>query len=151
MRWTVLSLFVLLASCAFGPHFEAPKLDVVGLELLDSDFLHQRLKVRLNVQNPNNRELPVKGVSCDLEIEGERLASGVSDAEFTVPAFGQQEFEMTVDANMAVALLRLLGRKDSERNEVSYRITGKVNLASGLLRSIPFSEEGSLPLGNVAK
>src|SRR5262245_20590708 len=126
MRWTVTLASLLLVSCsAFGPHFETPKLDVVGLELLESDFLQQRLKVRLQVQNPNDRELPVKGVSCDVEIEGEPFASGVSAAEFTVPAFGAQEFDMTVTANMASALIRLLGRKESAHEEIGYRITGK--------------------------
>lgn len=130
----------------FGPKFETPKLDIVGLELLESGFFQQRVRVRMKVQNPNARELPVKGINADLELAGERFASGVSAAEFVVPAFGESEFDMVVTGNMAVALLRLLGSDRKNRKEVDYRISGKVNLASGMLRSIPFSESGSVPL-----
>lgn len=147
MRGTVLLLAALLGGCSLlGPPLEAPNLDVVGIELLDSDVFRQRLKIKMRVQNPNARDLPVKGVSCEVEIDGQRLATGVSAAQFTVPAFGESEFDMVLTANMAGALVRLLGRKDAAREEIDYRITGKVNLASGLMRSIPFTESGSLRL-----
>lgn len=148
MRRIVLLPALLLAACgAFGPKLEAPNLDVVGIEMLESDIFQQRLKLKLRVQNPNDRELPVKGVSCNVEIAGEKFATGVSAAQFTVPAFGESDFDMIVTANMANALALLIGRKDgAKRDAIEYRVTGKVSLASGMLRSIPFSETGSLPL-----
>jgi LEA14-like dessication related protein len=141
-----LLLSLLLAGCGvLGPKFETPNLDVVGLEVLESGIFEQRLRVRMKVQNPNSRELPVKGINADLELAGERFASGVSGAEFTVPAFGESEFDMVVSGNMAAALLRVLS-SDKKRKEVEYRMSGKVNLAAGMLRSIPFNETGTLPL-----
>lgn len=148
MRRTVLLPALLIAGCGvFGPKLEAPNLDVVGIEMLESDIFQQRLKLKLRVQNPNDRELPIKGVSCNVEIAGEQFAQGVSAAQFTVPAFGESEFDMIVTANMASALAHMIGRKDGgKRDAIDYRVTGKVSLASGMLRSIPFSESGSLPL-----
>jgi hypothetical protein len=46
---------------------------------------------------------------------------------------------------MAGALLRVLTSR-KERKEIEYRLKGKVNLAEGILRSIPFNESGSVPL-----
>jgi LEA14-like dessication related protein len=148
MRWILLLALVVIAGCGvFGPKLETPNLDVVGMELMESDIFQQRLKLKLRVQNPNDRELPVKGVSCKVELAGEEFAQGVSAAQFTVPAFGESEFDMVVTANMAGALARFLGSKDSgKRDAIDYRVTGKVSLAPGMLRSIPFSETGSLPL-----
>lgn len=147
MRWIVTALLVLLSACGvLSPRLETPKLDVVGIEMMKSDMFQQRLKLRLKVQNPNDVALPIKGVTTDVEIAGEKFASGVSGAEFTVPAFGESEFDMIVTANMAAALVRMLGSKGDKRDEVEYRITGKVSLASGLLRSIPFSETGTFKL-----
>jgi LEA14-like dessication related protein len=141
-----LTALVLLSGCGvFGPQFETPKLDVVGLELLDSGFFQQRVRVRMKVLNPNSRELPVRGVNADLELMGEKFASGVSGDEFTVPAFGESEFDMVVSGNMAGALLRVLSSR-KEHKEIEYRLKGKVNLAQGILRSIPFSEAGSISL-----
>jgi LEA14-like dessication related protein len=137
---------LLLASCGvLGPKFETPQLDVVGLELLDSGFFQQSVKVRMKVRNPNARALPVKGVNADLELAGEKFASGVSGDQFTVPAFGESEFDMVVSGNMAGALLRVLSSR-KERKEIEYRLQGKVNLAEGILRSIPFNETGRVPL-----
>jgi LEA14-like dessication related protein len=148
MRWIVLTGALLLGACsALGPKLEAPNLSVVGVELLESDIFQQRVKLKLRVQNPNDRDLPIKGVSTQVELAGEEFATGVSSAQFNVPALGETDFDMIVTANMAGALVRVLGRKGGEKtNEIEYRVKGKVSLASGLLRSIPFDEKGTLKL-----
>ena len=54
---------------------------------------------------------------------------------------------MNVTANVAGALARLLARRGAAPSEaIDYRIVGKVSLASGLLRSIPFEEQGTFRL-----
>lgn len=137
-----------LASCAaLGPRLEAPRLAILGVQVVKSDMWEQRLRVRLRVQNPNDRVLPVKGLAVALELQGEDFARGVSAERFEVPAFGEAEFDMNVTANAVSALLRLLGRGAEFSDEtVAYRLTGKVALESGVLRSIPFEEEGSFRL-----
>jgi LEA14-like dessication related protein len=149
-NWTVLAVTVLLAACAsFGKKFETPRLSVVGVEMLKSDLFEQRLKVRMRVQNPNDRELPIKGLNYRLEVNGEDFAQGVSGTPFTVPAFGEAEFDMNLTANMASTLIRVLTRgaaAEGSSDKLDYRIVGKVALASGMLRSIPFEETGSIKL-----
>jgi LEA14-like dessication related protein len=136
-----------IASCSLVPtKLETPHLSIVDVELLKSDIFEQRLRVRMRVQNPNDRALPVRGLSYKLEVQGQDLAQGVSGASFVVPALGETEFDMNVSANMAGALVALLGRRNSARNEIEYRVVGKVSLSEGLLRSIPFEERGTLKL-----
>lgn len=144
----VLAALVLLGGCAaLAPRLETPRLSIVGVEMVKADLWEQQLKVRMRVQNPNERALPVRGLSCRLELQGEEFAHGVSAAGFEVPALGEVEFDMNLTANMASALVRLLGRSGEQRAEpVDYRLVGKVSLASGLLRSIPFEETGSFKL-----
>jgi len=132
------------------PKFETPTLSVVDVQMLKSDIWEQRLKVRLRVQNPNDRILPVKGLEYTLEVDDQRFASGVSGASFVVPALGEAEFDMSVTANMASTLIKMLGRGSKARSdEVSYRITGKISLSQGLLRSIPFEQRGTFNLNNL--
>ncbi len=134
-----------LAGCAlFRPHFEAPRLSVVNVELLKSDLWSQRLKVRMRVQNPNDRTLPVAGLTYSLQIAGQAFADGVSGASFVVPANGEAEFDTTVTTNMAGAIFKLLGR--DAVGGIDYRISGKVSLSAGLLRSIPFDQHGTFKL-----
>jgi LEA14-like dessication related protein len=137
----------LLGGCSlFVPQLETPKLSVVNVELQKSDLWEQRMKVRMRVVNPNNRPIPVKGLTCSLEVQGEELAHGVSGASFNVPALGEAEFDMNMTANMAGALIKLLGRGNSIGDQVEYRVKGKISLSEGLLRSIPFEDNGTFKL-----
>jgi LEA14-like dessication related protein len=105
----------------------------------------QRLKVRMHVQNPNERALPVEGIVYTLEVEGQPFASGESAASFVVPALGEAEFDMNVTTNLAGTFIKLLGRA-SESKAVAYHLTGKVSLSQGFLRSIPFDQRGTFNL-----
>lgn len=142
---------LLLAGCAaLGPRLETPKLSIVSVELVKGDLFEQRLRARMRVQNPNDRDLAVKGLTYTIEVGGEEFGRGMSGSSFTVPRMGEAEFDMMVTANMAGTLLRLASRAQQSGagapDALDYRIVGKVTLASGLLRSIPFEEKGSLRL-----
>jgi LEA14-like dessication related protein len=142
------ALVCTLAACsAFAPKLETPRLSVVDVQVQESGLWEQRLKVRMRVQNPNERALPIRGLSYKLEVAGQDFARGLTDAAFTVPALGEAEFDMNVTANMAAALVKLLGKRDEGlADAVDYRIVGKVSLSEGVLRSIPFEERGTLKL-----
>jgi LEA14-like dessication related protein len=144
-------LLVLAAAALTGcsllrPQFKTPRLAIVNVAIERSDFVTQHLRVRMRVDNPNDRALPVKGLEYSLYIEGDEAAHGISDAAFTVPALGEAEFDMSVTANMAGTLLHLLGRGAEARDHIDYRIAGKVELSRGLLRSIPFEQSGAFSL-----
>lgn len=139
---TLATSLCLLAACAYT-RLEQPTLSVVGVEFIKGDLLSQQLRVRMRVQNPNDRALPVRGISYEVELAGQAFAHGDSASEFLVPANGGAEFDVNVTANAASALLRLLGSSD---DRPAYRIFGKVRLASGLVRNIPFDHKGVLNL-----
>ena len=142
-----LAAAMLLAGCVLTPKFTPPRLSIVNVQLEGGDLWEQRLRVRLHVENPNNRPLPVKGLEYTLEVGGQQLARGASAASFVVPARGESEFDTNVTTNLAGALLKLLGRgPDALGQSVEYHLTGKVSLSAGLLRSIPFDERGSVRL-----
>lgn len=142
-----LTAVLLLGGCALTPKLTPPTLTVVDVQLQGSDLWEQHLKVRMHVQNPNDRALPIKGLQYTLEVEGQQFASGESAASFIVPARGEAEFDMNVTTNLAGTLLKLLARgSDTLSQSVAYRLTGKVSLSEGLLRSLPFDERGEFKL-----
>ena len=96
--------------------------------------------------NPNDRDLPVSSIEFTLEVEGQQLANGESAASFVVPARGEAEFDTNVTANVAGALVSLMARNGGAPQSVAYRMSGKVSLSGGLLRSIPFDERGTVKL-----
>ena len=139
------SALALLMACAVVPKLEEPTLDIVDARLLSADVLKQELLVRMRVENPNDRELAVRGITYEVQLDGEAFAHGESERNFVVPANGQSEFDVSVTANAAAALLRLLGT-GKRADGIEYRITGKVSLSSGLFRSLPFSHTGKVNL-----
>ena len=136
---------LLLGGCALTPKFESPQLSIVDVTVVGGDLWSQRLKVRMHVQNPNDRELPVQGIVYTLEVDGQQFASGESAASFVVPALGDADFDMNMTTNLAATFLKLLG-KGGEVKALDYHIKGKVSLSHGFLRSIPFEQQGTFKL-----
>ena len=136
-----------LAACA-ATHFETPELRLVNIEMQRSELFDQRFKLRLRVLNPNDRALPVKGIDATMDLNGEAFAQGVAGEAFTVPAHGEAEFDMLLSANMAGAILKLFSgmRDDKARDSLDYRVRGKLSLAAGFMRTIPFEEKGTFRL-----
>ncbi len=131
LRGLCVCLALLLAGgCALAPKFKEPHLEVVDVQLLRADLLRQELRVRMAVQNPNNRELAVRSIQYEVRVGGEAFAHGESERDFKVPANGETQFDVGVTANAAAAVLRLLG-SGRMPDAVDYQITGKVMLAAG--------------------
>src|SRR5262249_36731726 len=137
---------LLVSGCVLAPKFTPPTLTVVGVRVEGSDLLAQHLKVRVHVQNPNDRKLPVRGIEYTLEVDGQALATGDSAARLVVPPLGEAEFDMNVTTNVAGTLMRLMARGPDALANVPYRLTGKVSLSEGWLQSIPFEQRGAFRL-----
>jgi LEA14-like dessication related protein len=141
---------VMLVGCAgLGTRLETPEITFVGVRAVEANLFEQKLQVRLRVLNPNTIELPVNGLDVDMELAGEPFATGVTAREFVVPAHGEAEFDMIVTANAASALLKIASGNRQSRDEIGYRLKGRLSTKVGLLRSIPFEESGTLPLGDL--
>src|SRR5688500_13404811 len=88
------------ASCsALRPELEAPRLALVHVAMLSADIFNQQFLVRVNVQNPNDQDLKIKGLDYKLFLEGDGFAEGVANKPFTIPALGETDFDMTVRTN----------------------------------------------------
>ena len=141
----LLLLAVALSGCTlFVPRLETPRLAIVDLQVRKASLIEQQLQVRVRVENPNDRSLPVKGLSYTVYLGGQEFATGVSDASFVVPALGTAEFNMDVTANAAGALFAILGKPRGQG--IDYRMQGRVELTRGWLRSIPFEQTGTFTL-----
>lgn len=142
-----MAAMLMLAGCSwFSPHFERPSLQVANIQMLDGNFFSQTFLVTLRIQNPNDRALPVNGLSADLKIAGEPFATGVTNRAFTVPALGETEFDLKVNANMALGVLKLLSRSQDQRDSIDYELNGKVSVDLPFMRSIPFHQNGAYSL-----
>lgn len=138
---------VCLSACGLiAPKFEKPTLSVVDLRLLGGNFRQQSFLATFKVENPNDRALPIKAVHAELAVGGERIAAGVSNRAFVVPAQGDAQFDMTITANMAAGIFKLLKNVDRRTDAVDYELTGAASIDLPFLRDLPFRQSGSFPL-----
>lgn len=144
---------VLLAACAsLGPKLEAPRLELVDVQVLSTDVFAQRFKVRLKVVNPNDLELPVRGLEYTIIMMGDSFAEGLSDQAFVLPALGEAEFDMLVTTNFVSSFGRLLSRVQGGKLEnIDYEIAGKVMVDKGMVRKIPFNHRGTVDFSKALK
>src|SRR5690554_5761386 len=145
-RAIVLLALVALSGCsALAPKIEAPRLMLVSAAMTSGDIFSQTFVVRMHVQNPNNRDLPIRGIDYQLFLEGDRFAEGVTPRPFVVPANGETEFDIIVRTNFVSSIGRLLTRLQGRR-QVEYLIEGRILTDIGMLRKIPFRESGVVDL-----
>jgi LEA14-like dessication related protein len=142
------ALAAVLAACSLvAPNFQKPTLSVVAVQLKGGNLLQQNFVVTFDIQNPNDRALPVTGLHAELTVGGDRWASGVSDHAFVVPAQGNAHFDMNITANTGLALLKLAQRAGKGSDAIDYQMTGAASIDLPFLHEVPFRQNGSLPLG----
>lgn len=143
----IIALTLAVGACSLiAPKFNRPNVTVIGIEMRSGNLLQQNFAVKLNIQNPNDRALPVRGLRAELNVGGEQIASGVSDRAVTVPAFGESEFDMTISANLALALLKLADRANKQADAIDYDLSGEASVDLPFLRKLPFHQAGSFKL-----
>lgn len=145
-RLAVVVLLLAAAGCASITSLQAPEVRVTSLQMLESaqGSLEQRFAVGLCLTNPNNRAIDVDGLDFELELNGKRLARGVSDNAFELPRLGEAETLVVVTTSVFDVLrqaLDIAGRSDAT---MDYRVKGRLHLGSGFVRTIPFDHEGRI-------
>src|ERR1700692_921622 len=149
-RLLVLGWSLWLAGCSLmTPRFERPTVSVAGIELFNGNLLQQHFRVKFNIQNPNDRALPVRGLHATLSVGGEQIAQGQNDHAFVVPAQGDIAFDMMITANMALAVLKFADKLDQHADSIDYDLSSAARIDLPFLRDLPFHQSGSLPRVNM--
>lgn len=118
-RWWWPLLFAALAACAGLPNRDPLIVNVAGIEPLPGEGMELNLAIRLRVQNPNDAPVSFSGAAVSLDLNGRRLASGVTDSIGTVPRYGEVVITMPVTISAFDMARQVLGFvSDTESNEV---------------------------------
>lgn len=141
----VLGGLLAAGGCASVSSLETPELQLTSFRVLEheQDSLEQRFAVGLRVINPNNRDIDIEGLDFSLDLNGRRLARGVSDRGFMLPRLGEAETTVVVTTSLLDVLRQAvqLGTRDEA---LDYRLRGRLHLGGVFLRSIPFDRSGKL-------
>lgn len=135
----------LLAACTgLGGITQKPEIALSGIDLRHIGLSEQRFGLKLRVRNPNDAEIPIVGLTYEVEVSGQRLASGVSDKAVTVPRHGEAILELSAVGNAGVLLRQLSAALKSGRQFVPYRLSGRLN--TGHFSEVPFDYKGEVAI-----
>ena len=135
---------LLLSACASLPNRDPLVVDVAGIDSLPGEGLEIRLQVAIRVQNPNDTPVQYRGTALDLDLNGRRAASGVSDAAGEVPRYGEAVIYVPVTISAFNIVNQVIGFINNDGDEIDYRISGKLD--GGLFATRRFVDEGTLSL-----
>jgi LEA14-like dessication related protein len=147
-RFLALSLSLLLLSlsaCALFPNRDPLNVNVVGIEPLQNQDLEVRFAVKLRLQNPNETPINYNGVALSLEVNGQPLATGVSDQAGSIPRYSEAIITVPVSISAFSVLRQTLGLSQTQSlNNLPYVLRGK--LSDGVSGTMRFVDKGTLNL-----
>jgi LEA14-like dessication related protein len=138
-RWVVqCSAALLLVGCA---SVEPPSVTLSSLRMQQSTLTEQRFLTTLRIQNPNDFDLAVEGLSFDLVVNDQPFAKGVGKSNTVIPAFGSGvvQAEAVTTLSGFVRQFQTLARAGGPK--LSYRLTGKLKVRDRAF-SVPFEMRG---------
>ena len=142
----IASIFSFCGCAGLGKRLESPRVYIANIQVQEMRPLEAIFQVELRVLNPNDVALVVKGIDCDLELNGRRFASGVTGYRTEIPPFGTEMLPVTLYSSvldMARGFLKVQGQE-----KLTYRISGRLRIGGDALLppSLPFESEGQLDL-----
>jgi len=148
----LLLVLALSGGCANLPiGDDAPDVRVVGLEPLPTEGLEIRFALKLRVQNPNDSALAYDGMSVNLDLNGQGIASGVSNRTGEIPRFSEEVLTIPVTISAFSIVRQLLARSGETSGSalaqpIGYTLKGKLGAVAGKFGATRFSDEGELNL-----
>jgi len=138
-----LACTALLGGCA---QFQYKPVDVfvVGLVPAEGSPLEQRIRVDLRIQNPNDQPIEANGMQIRLDVNGARLARGVSDTAFTIPRLGEATTSIVATTSLFDLAKQVVALSGTQ--SFRYVLEGDV-FVGGLMRSVSFHSEGEFTPG----
>ena len=143
---TILLLYctaTLTACSLFGGYQETLRVSLVSIQPIEMGLLEQRYGLQLRILNPNDKEIPVEGLSYSIEINGHEFAYGVSRQPVTIPPFSEALLDVEVVSNLLNIMQQFQEISGESSNSLKYRLRGKISLAKSLAK-LPFNVEGEL-------
>ena len=147
LRICVLAFLFLVTGCAsFGKTLEPPRINLSNVRFQESKALETVLQIELRVFNTNDVPIKVRGLDCDLELNGKSFAKGVSSVDTEIPAFGTTTVPVTLYSSVVDLFRGIIGLQKTEK--LKFGVSGRLHLEGGFLipSTFPFKAEEELAL-----
>jgi len=138
---------IVISGCAgIKRRSEAPRIMLAHVTIGEVRAFESEFDVQIRIFNTRNEPLTVKGMECELALNGRKLAMGVTRPDKTIPAFETDIVTMKLYSSM-IDVVRGFMQLPREK-ELTYVVSGTIHfLSHGVLTSsVPFFSEGAIKL-----
>lgn len=149
----VASLIIFDGCAGIGRRLESPKVSLANISLQEAKAFETTFELALRVFNANDVPLEIRGIECELEINGNKLAKGVSATQTKVPAFGTELVRMVVYSSMLGMVSSMVdmirsAQSDQAAPRLNYTLSGRLSIGgdSTMPWKLPFKSQGELNL-----
>ncbi|NLR75626.1 LEA type 2 family protein [Leeia aquatica] len=133
-----------LAGCASVPkNLNPPKVSLADIEFGDFGLLEQKMVLTLRLQNPNNIDIPLDGLTTQLEVNGQALAQGSSRERVTLPRLGEATVRLNVTSNLSGLIKQLRLLRSGQGQQLPYLLRGQAFIPQRS-EPVPFEYQGEL-------
>jgi len=112
-------------------HIEEPQFTIISITILQADLINTRLKLSLNIDNPNAIPLTLSSFRYELYGNDRFWTSGIEKNLSVIPARGSSEADFEFEMNFTNMKRQLLDDIIALR-QVRYRIAGSVDVETGI-------------------
>ena len=142
-------MITMLSACSsLIPNFEKPQVSVNSFKLLPGGSINPTFEIGLRVVNPNSIPLNLKGMSYTASIEGNKIFSGVANQLPILPAYGEEEIKLNVQADLFAGIRLLADLMQPRTTPIVYTL--KVKLDVGIFAlPIRITREGNLSIPKI--
>ena len=147
----IVLLGAFLTGCAsMGGLSEPPRVSLVGIEPVDFQIFEQRFRITLRVQNPNDRDITIRGLDYEIVVNDRVFAQGVSGKPVTIPAWGENTAELEVVSTLQRFMEQIEQLGIRGEPTIDYSISGHASV-DGIPFPVPFEYQDSLGLPELEK
>jgi LEA14-like dessication related protein len=151
VKWKAFCFYLLIAgSMLIGcgglwRTMEPPRIHIVDVTPKEMKLFEQNFDLELRVQNPNEEALAINGLAFELEINGKKFATGVSNENVTVDRFSSGVIHVQAVTSLWDMLQQIAQLQRTGTPLVTYRIRGALYSGSPSVK-LPFDNSGEFKI-----
>ena len=141
----LLLVFIAVGCAPLLPSFETPTVTLSSFRVLPGSSIVPTFEIGLHVINPNRTALKLQGLSYNVELEGFRVLSGVSNQLPVIEAYGEGDVLLQAKPDLFSTISLFTNLINQPRDNFTFSLEALLDVG-GLMPKIRVQKEGMLSL-----
>ena len=140
-----LLVFLTVGCTPLLPNFEAPTVNISSFRVLPGESVVPTFEIGLHVINPNRMALELQGLSYNVELEGYRILSGVSNQLPVIEAYGEGDVLLQASPDIFSTISLFTDLMNQPRNTFKFNLEALLDIG-GLMPKISVHKRGEFSM-----